>query len=177
MSVYRIKSVSKVNYQNIFSLGWGFSIKHRNHVRPIQCPYGAYTYLSTAVLCLTWFEGMACGTFCGQPAESNAYSDRMKSFTGLFQHNWFRIKEVRPKFERYFFFKNHVHKIGYGSNKCHSCLPVRIGSQILQNFGRNAIQPYTRAAGEGHESLVDKKLGGWKTIDICGVLMRINVCV
>ena len=68
--------------------------------------------------------------------------------------------QVRPKFERYFSFENHIHKICYGCEKIQSSLAVRLGSQIFQNLGRNAIQPCTRAVGEGYESLVDEKFRG-----------------
>ena len=39
-----------------------------------------------------------------------------------------------------------------------SSLPVRLGSQIFQNWGRNDMQTCIRAIGEGNESLVDQQL-------------------
>ena len=58
----------------------GFLSNNGKHVRPIQRPFWWLHLLVDFLILLD----MVSGTFCGQSAESIAYSDRRKSSIGLF---------------------------------------------------------------------------------------------
>ena len=165
-------SISLLDTLAGFSLGWGLSINQRKTCQAnsapllVTTPTCRFSYLALRDS-KTWYP--AHFTVNRRKVLPTAIGGRTPSgfLAQLVSHQRSKAEVRKVLFLRESHSKD---LLGLGENSVQFARST--WQSNVRNLGQNANQPCTKAVGEGHESLVDKKFRGWETIDICGVRNR-----